>query len=104
MASQSELSNESPAPLVSFLGPSASYSHQVYTLYQHGQLAWAFGLTDFDLAQAALQAFESDRYDYKAATTILGTFYKPRLPLLSNTLVFRCLPRCSIWRVSAGRC
>jgi hypothetical protein len=59
-------------PIVSFLGPVASYTHQVHTLLQHDRPAWSIGLTDFDLAQAALSNFEGDRYNYEPAQTITG--------------------------------
>jgi hypothetical protein len=59
-------------PIVSFLGPVASYTHQVHTLLQHDRPAWTIGLTDYDLAQAALTNFEADRYNYEPAETITG--------------------------------
>jgi hypothetical protein len=74
---------DSSVPIVSFLGPSSSYSHQVYTLYEHEKLAWAFGLTDFDIAQAALSAFEGETYDYKPATMIQGNTIFENSPILS---------------------
>ena len=69
----SEPDSYDTAPIVSFLGPVSSYTHQVYTLSQHDRPAWSIGLTDFDLAQAALACFASDEYDYKPATTITGS-------------------------------
>ena len=59
-------------PFVSYLGPVSSYTHQVYTLVQATRPPWSIGLTDYDLAQAALQCFNADEYDYKPATTIPG--------------------------------
>lgn len=59
-------------PVVSFLGPVSSYTHQVLTLSVFMRPPWSFGLTDFDLAQAALSIDESDRYDYEPADTITG--------------------------------
>lgn len=61
-----------PAPVVSFLGPVSSYTHQVHTLAQLERPAWSIGLTDFDLAQASLSAFKSDRYDFQPTITITG--------------------------------
>ena len=73
----SKLSNgdeeELPTPIVSFLGPISSYTHQVLTLTQFDRPAWSIGLTDSDLAQAALGSFEADRYDYRPEITIPGT-------------------------------
>ncbi|KAG0648574.1 Chorismate mutase [Hyphodiscus hymeniophilus] len=68
------LESEPEIPIVSYLGPISSYTHQVYTLVQFTTPAWIISLTDFDLAQAALQCFDSDRYDYKPATTIPDVF------------------------------
>lgn len=59
-------------PVVAFLGPISSYTHQVFTLSLFMRPPWSFGLTDFDLAQAALAIEESDRYDYVPADTITG--------------------------------
>ena len=64
--------DDSAAPIVSYLGPISSYTHQVFTLAQYDRPAWSIGLTDYDLAQAALQCFNADEYDYKPATTIPG--------------------------------
>jgi prephenate dehydratase len=66
-------SDDTRALIVSFLGPISSYTHQVLTLAHLDRPAWSIGLTDFDLAQAALGCFEADRYDYKAEITIPGT-------------------------------
>ncbi len=63
---------DTPTPIVSFLGPVSSYTHQVLTLAQFDRPAWSIGLTDFDLAQAALGCFEADRYDYRPEITIPG--------------------------------
>lgn len=75
MASQN-LSNEedtfAETPVVSFLGPVSSYTHQVLTLAHFERPPWSIGLTDFDLAQAALGCFEPDRYDYRPEITITG--------------------------------
>jgi hypothetical protein len=71
---------EHDVPIVSYLGPVSSYTHQVYTLVQFFTPAWLLGLTDYDLAQAALQCFDSDQYDYKPATTIPGY---PQNPVLT---------------------
>jgi prephenate dehydratase len=77
MDSHSKLSNgdeeDAPIPIVSFLGPVSSYTHQVLTLAQIDRPAWSIGLTDFDLAQAALASFEADQYDYRPEITITGT-------------------------------
>jgi prephenate dehydratase len=75
MVPSSKLSNsdDTRTPIVSFLGPVSSYTHQVLTLAHFDRPAWSIGLTDFDLAQAALGCFEADRYDYKAEITIPGT-------------------------------
>ncbi len=81
------LSNEEGAPLVpvvSFLGPVSSYTHQVHSLAHAERPAWSIGLTDFDLAQAALSALDSDRYDYQPATTITGTKIALRLSGRTN--------------------
>lgn len=64
---------DAPTPIVSFLGPVSSYTHQVLTLAQLTQPVFSIGLTDFDLAQAALGCFEADRYDYRPEITITGT-------------------------------
>jgi prephenate dehydratase len=64
---------EPVASIVSFLGPVSSYTHQVLTLAQFDRPAWSIGLTDFDIAQAALGSFEADRYDYRPEITITGT-------------------------------
>lgn len=80
MDSHSKLSNgdeeELSTPVVSFLGPVSSYTHQVLTLTQFDRPAWSIGLTDSDLAQAALGSFEADRYDYRPEITIPGTFQR----------------------------
>jgi len=76
MAPHNKLSNsneDTSIPVVSFLGPVSSYTHQVLTLAHFTRPAWSIGLTDFDLAQAALGCFEADRYDYRPETTITGT-------------------------------
>ena len=72
MASQND-KHDHTVPIVSFLGPVSSYTHQVHTLADDERPPWSIGLTDFDLAQAALSTFESDRYDYQPAVTITGT-------------------------------
>ncbi|KAK2625970.1 hypothetical protein QTJ16_004232 [Diplocarpon rosae] len=59
---------------VSFLGPVSSYTHQVHTLAEAERPAWSIGLTDFDIAQAALGAFDSGRYEYRPADTITDVF------------------------------
>ncbi|KAE8446119.1 hypothetical protein EG329_012490 [Mollisiaceae sp. DMI_Dod_QoI] len=76
MDSQNKPSNGdgSPVPMVSFLGPISSYTHQVLTLAHYERPPWSIGLTDFDLAQAALGCFESDRYDYRPEVTITDVF------------------------------
>ncbi|CAG8962149.1 hypothetical protein HYFRA_00005195 [Hymenoscyphus fraxineus] len=62
-------------PVVSFLGPISSYTHQVvYTLSHFMRPPWSCGLTDFDLAQAALSSFEADRYNYEPADSITDVF------------------------------
>ena len=84
MASHNKLSNSqegSNTPVVSFLGPVSSYTHQVPTLAYVTRPAWSFGLTDCDLAQAALGCFEADRYDYRPEITITGTTERVRLHL-----------------------
>lgn len=85
MDSHSKLSNgdeeEPPTLIVSFLGPVSSYTHQVLTLAQFDRPAWSIGLTDFDLAQAALGSFEADRYDYRPEITITGNIQKIGLHL-----------------------
>jgi hypothetical protein len=64
---------EADVPIVYYLGPVSSYTHQVpYTLVQFDRPAWSISLTDYDLAQAALRYFDSDEYDYKPVTTITG--------------------------------
>jgi hypothetical protein len=77
MASQelptSREEGESPVLVVSYLGPASSYTHQVKTLATLMTPPFLLGLTDYDLAQATLQCFEADRYDYKPAVTITGT-------------------------------
>jgi len=60
-------------PIVSFLGPVSSYTHQVVTFAHVTRPAWSIGLTDCDLAQAALGCFEADRYDFRPEITITGT-------------------------------
>lgn len=74
MASNGKLSNgdDTHTPVVSFLGPVSSYTHQVLDLAHIERPSWSIGLTDFDLAQAALGCFESDRYDYRPEVTITG--------------------------------
>ena len=57
---------------VSYLGPVSSYTHQVHTLVQSSSSASIISLTKFNLAQAALQCFDSTRYKYKPAVTIPG--------------------------------
>lgn len=64
-------SGSSPS-IVSFLGPEASYTHQVYTLLQHDRPAWSIGLTDWDLAKTALQCFDDKQHVFKPASTITG--------------------------------
>jgi hypothetical protein len=81
-AEKSSTAQKSDTPLtsVSFLGPISSYTHQVHTLSQYDRPAWSIGLTDWDLAQAALQCFEPDRYAFQPATTITGE--DPHAPFL----------------------
>jgi hypothetical protein len=76
-ALQPVLEPEPAVPLVSYLGPLSSYTHQVYTLVEFMIPAWSISLTDCDLAQAALQCFDAEQYDYKPATTIPGY---PQIP------------------------
>lgn len=45
-----------------------------YTLVDDTKLAWAYGLTDYDLVQAAMGAFEGEKYDYRAVGGIPGLF------------------------------
>jgi len=78
-------------PVVSFLGPSTSYTHQVhshssfdltpphtpisstpFTLVDFTKPAWVYGLTDCNLAQAALGAFEGKDYEFRPANSITG--------------------------------
>ena len=73
------------APLVFYLGPISSYTHQVYTLADFERPPWSIGLTDYDLAQAALACFEYDRYDYRPAITITGS-KRPKLSSPSTML------------------
>ncbi|PBP15795.1 PDT-domain-containing protein [Diplocarpon rosae] len=68
------LENEDAPVPVSFLGPISSYTHQVHTLAEAERPAWSIGLTDFDIAQAALGAFNAGRYDYHPAETITDVF------------------------------
>ncbi|OWO99749.1 hypothetical protein B2J93_6804 [Marssonina coronariae] len=68
------LKKEDAPVTVSFLGPVSSYTHQVHTLAQAERPAWSIGLTDLDIAQAALDAFDSGRYDYQPAVTITDIF------------------------------
>ena len=81
MGTQTQLSNaelEEAAPVVSYLGPVSSYTHQVYHLVHFDHFdrpSWSIGLTDWDIAQAALGCFEPDRYDYRPAITIPGSFF-----------------------------
>jgi hypothetical protein len=85
-------SSKEDRPIVSFLGPFTSYTHQVhsqssslpttppptppsstpFTLVDFTKPAWVYGLTDCDLAQAALGAFEVKDYEYRPANTITG--------------------------------
>jgi hypothetical protein len=74
---QSAVPDDSVVPIVSYLGPVSSYTHQVFTLAQYDHPAWSIGLTDYDLAQTALQCFNADEYDYKPATTIPGYILYP---------------------------
>ena len=84
MAPHNELSSgdgeDSSVQIVSYLGPISSYTHQVIRLCVILDTpAHVVGLTDFDLAQAALQSFhkdEFDRHDYQAERNIQGTLQK----------------------------
>lgn len=73
----SKAKEDSPVPIVAFLGPISSYTHQVLRSFgplgHFWRLSWSLGLTDFDIAQAALSSFEADRYKYEPADTITGT-------------------------------
>ncbi len=100
----SKAEEDSPVPIVSFLGPASSYTHQVYTLAHYLRPPWSIGLTDFDLAQAALSCFESDRYDYKPAIMITGNELNLGIENLDLMFGLRCLRSCPVWRGSAGRC
>lgn len=88
MASHNHLSNGHDAPdhtpIVSFLGPVSSYTHQVLTLVDFERPPWSIGLTDFDLAQAALQRFESEKYDYRPEITITGNTGQSHTSSLSD--------------------
>jgi hypothetical protein len=81
MGTQTQLSYaelEEAAPVVSYLGPVSSYTHQVYHLVHFDHFdrpSWSIGLTDWDIAQAALGCFEPDRYDYRPAITIPGSSF-----------------------------
>lgn len=70
-------------PKVAYLGPIASYSHQVRgrnvnkipALIYYNQFdrpTWAFGLTDRILAQATMTYFSADEYEYVPCTHIKG--------------------------------
>ena len=64
----------------------------VYTLAELTRPSWTFGLTDYELAQAALAAFggkgEEIQYDYRAAGMIQGIFIAATFLLF---LKFICL-------------
>lgn len=76
---------EESVPIISFLGPRSSYTHQVlsFEILHPGYLgSRSIGLTDHDIVQAALQTYgsEAGRYDYRPATTIQGTSKPSRKP------------------------
>lgn len=95
IAPEQEHDLEPAVPIVAYLGPISSYTHQVFTLIQYTRPAWSIGLTDFDLAQTALQCFKSDEYDYKPQTTITGS------TLASNTLTSRVLSNLKVSQMSS---
>jgi hypothetical protein len=57
---------------VAFLGPVASYSHQVQDFYCFDRPAWTFGLTDSDISQAVIERFSADNYEHVAMVTFRG--------------------------------
>jgi hypothetical protein len=69
---------EPAVPIVTYLGPRSSYTHQVFSFREFITPAWSIGLTDYDLAQTALQCFEADKYDYRPAITIPGYILNPQ--------------------------
>jgi hypothetical protein len=73
--SKAELESAPSTPIVSFLGPVSSYTHQVFTLCQFQRPPWSIGLTDYDLAQAALSCLDADRYNYDPAGSITGNSF-----------------------------
>lgn len=73
-----------PKPKVAYLGPIASYSHQVrgrkvkdlinLSYYDRfDRPAWAFGLTDGVLAQATMGCFSADEFEYIPCHDIKGS-------------------------------
>lgn len=77
-----------PRPKVAFLGPVSSYSHQVRDLAYYHRPAWTFGLTDANLAQAAIECFPPTEFEYFPQVTIggMGLFRRQCLPLGSCDL------------------
>jgi hypothetical protein len=106
IAPEQEHDLEPAVPIVAYLGPISSYTHQVFTLIQYTRPAWSIGLTDYDLAQTALQCFKSDEYDYKPQTTITGSTLASKFSPLEFCLISRyrrCLRSRSIRRSSTRR-
>ncbi|RDW70005.1 PDT-domain-containing protein [Coleophoma crateriformis] len=61
-------------PVVAYLGPQSSYTHQVPTLFHYEIPPWATGLTSHEMAQAALNYFEQSEYNYKPVRSIEAIF------------------------------
>jgi hypothetical protein len=57
---------------VAFLGPVASYSHQVQDFYYFDRPAWTFSLTDSNISQAVIERFSADNYEHVAMVTFRG--------------------------------
>lgn len=83
--------SSTPKPKVAYLGPVASYSHQVrgrkvnqlpaLSYYDRfDRPVWAFGLTDRVLAQATMGCFSADEFEYVPCNHIKGSI------LLSNVV------------------
>lgn len=65
-------------PVVAYLGPQSSYTHQVVDLYRRQIPAWSIGLTCLDFAKATIQRFHKTNFVLEPYGSIEGT--KPIMP------------------------
>ena len=90
------------AEKVAFLGPIASYSHQVQDFRYINRPAWTFGLTDSDVSQAVIERFSAGSYEHVAMVTFRGipSFLNDIFASLHGSRYFQSL---AIWRSVMGR-